>query len=115
MLFRSSLSDINFDSLFQTPVITSDLVQESDSLLINSDEDGQVFSSILDSAARLINQTNAYSNAAEEEEIKYALGETDNIHDLQIAQQKANVSLQYTVAVRDAFMSGYKELMNMQF
>jgi Flagellar hook-basal body protein len=111
----SSLSDINFDSLFQTPVITSDLVQESDSLLINSDEDGQVFSSILDSAARLINQTNAYSNAAEEEEIKYALGETDNIHDLQIAQQKANVSLQYTVAVRDAFMSGYKELMNMQF
>ena len=111
----SSLSDINFDSLFQTPVITSDLVQESDSLLINSDEDGQSFSSILDSAARLINQTNAYSNAAEEEEIKYALGETDNIHDLQIAQQKANVSLQYTVAVRDAFMSGYKELMNMQF
>ena len=111
----SSLSDINFDSLFQTPVITSDLVQESDSLLINSDEDGQAFSSILDSAARLINQTNAYSNAAEEEEIKYALGETDNIHDLQIAQQKANVSLQYTVAVRDAVMSGYKELMNMQF
>ena len=114
-MYISYLSDINFDSLFQTPVITSDLVQESDSLLINSDEDGQVFSSILDSAARLINQTNAYSNAAEEEEIKYALGETDNIHDLQIAQQKANVSLQYTVAVRDAFMSGYKELMNMQF
>lgn len=111
----SSLSDINFDSLFQTPTITSDLVQESDSLLINSDEDGSAFSSILDSAARLINQTNAYSNAAEEEEIKYALGETDNIHDLQIAQQKANVSLQYTVAVGDAFMSGYKELMNMQF
>jgi len=111
----SSLSDINFDSLFQTPVITSDLVQESDSLLINSDDDGSAFSSILDSVANLIHQTNAYSNAAEEEEIKYALGETDNIHDLQIAQQKANVSLQYTVAVRDAFMSGYKELMNMQF
>ena len=51
----------------------------------------------------------------EEEEIKYALGETDNIHDLQIAQQKANVSLQYTVAVRDAFVTGYKELMNLQF
>ncbi|MCI8769827.1 MAG: flagellar hook-basal body complex protein FliE [Lachnospiraceae bacterium] len=111
----SSLSDINFDSLFQTPTISSDLAQESDSLLISGDDDSTPFSSILDSAARLINQANAYSNAAEEEEIKYALGETDNIHDLQIAQQKANVSLQYTVAVRDAFMSGYKELMNMQF
>ena len=118
----SSLSDINFDSLFQTPTISSDLVQESDSLLISGDDDSTPFSSILDSAARLINQANAYSNAAEEEEIKYALGEIEftlglstNTHDLQIAQQKANVSLQYTVAVRDAFMSGYKELMNMQF
>ena len=35
--------------------------------------------------------------------------------DLQIAQQKANVSLQYTVAVRNAFVQGYKELMNLQF
>ena len=72
------------------------------------------FSTILDSAANLITETNAYSNAAEEEEIKLALGETDSIHDLQIAQQKANVSLQYTVAVRDAFMSAYKEIMNLQ-
>ncbi|MCX4328868.1 MAG: flagellar hook-basal body complex protein FliE, partial [Lachnospiraceae bacterium] len=38
----------------------------------------------------------------------------DSIHDLQIAQQKANVSLQYTVAVRDAFLSAYKEIMNLQ-
>ena len=52
---------------------------------------------------------------AEEEEIKYALGESDSIHDLQIAQQKANISLQYTVAVRNAFLQGYKELMNLQF
>ena len=51
----------------------------------------------------------------EEEEIKYALGESDSIHDLQIAQQKANISLQYTVAVRNAFLQGYKELMNLQF
>lgn len=111
----SSLSGIDFDSLFQTPKISSALTEESDSLLIEDREDTTVFGSILDSAVRLVNETNAYSNAAEEEEIKYALGESDNIHDLQIAQQKANVSLQYTVAVRDAFMSGYKELMNLQF
>jgi flagellar hook-basal body complex protein FliE len=64
---------------------------------------------------KLISETNEYSNEAEEEEIKYAMGESDSLHDLQIAQQKANVSLQYTVAVRDAFMTGYKELMNLQF
>lgn len=111
----SSLSDVNLDSLFQTPTISSSLVTESDSLLIDEQDNNGAFHSILDSALQLVNETNAYSNAAEEEEIKYAMGETDNIHDLQIAQQKANVSLQYTVAVRDAFISGYKELMNLQF
>ena len=63
----------------------------------------------------MIKETNDYSNAAQEEEIKFALGESDSIHDLQIAQQKANISLQYTVAVRDAFLSAYKEIMNITF
>lgn len=111
----SSLSDINFDSIFPSPRISSSLVDEADSMLINESDQRTAFSGILDSAVRLVNEANAYSNAAEEEEIKYAMGESDNIHDLQIAQQKANVALQYTVAVRDAFLSGYRELMNLQF
>lgn len=111
----SSLSEVNFDSLFQTPAISSSLADEMDSMLINTEENNTAFSGILDAAMNLVNEANAYSNAAEEEEIKYALGESDNIHDLQIAQQKANVSLQYTVAVRDAFLTGYRELMNLQF
>lgn len=111
----SALSGVDLDSVFQSPTITSPLASNSDSLLIDENENNSVFGSILDSAVRLVNETNAYSNAAEEEEMKYALGETDSIHDLQIAQQKANVSLQYTVAVRDAFVSAYKELMTMQF
>lgn len=111
----TALTGIDLDSVFETPTITSPLATSSDSLLIDEGENTSVFGSILDSATRLISETNAYSNAAEEEEIKYALGETDSVHDLQIAQQKANVSLQYTVAVRDAFINGYKELMNMQF
>lgn len=111
----SSLSEVNFDSLFQTPTVSSSLADEMDSMLINTEENKTAFSGILDAAMNLVNEANAYSNAAEEEEIKYALGESDNIHDLQIAQQKANVSLQYTVAVRDAFLTGYRELMNLQF
>lgn len=111
----SALSGVDLESAFQTPVVSSSLTSDEDSLLINSNDDKSAFQTMFDSALQLINETNDYSNAAEEEEIKYALGETDNIHDLQIAQQKANVSLQYTVAVRDAFMTGYKELMNLQF
>ncbi len=110
----ASINSIDFDSYFQTPAISSSLAEGSDSLLVDAEEDQGVFGTILDSAVRLVSETNAYSNAAEEEEIKFALGETDSIHDLQIAQQKANVSLQYTVAVRDAFIAAYRELINLQ-
>ena len=61
-----------------------------------------------------LNTTNAYLSAAENEEIKLAMGETDNTHDLTIALSKASTALQYTVAVRDKVLEAYKELMQMQ-
>ena len=73
-----------------------------------------VFESFLTSAIDNINTTNAYISDAENEEIKLALGETDNTHDLTIALQKASAALQYTVAVRDKFLEAYKEIMQMQ-
>jgi flagellar hook-basal body complex protein FliE len=73
------------------------------------------FESMFQAAVNMIKQTNDYTNAAEEAETAYALGLTDSTHDLQIAQQKANLSLQYTVAVRNAVMDAYKEIMNLQF
>lgn len=111
----SSLFDVDLSAAFQAPTISSPLASESDSLLVEKGMEKSAFSTVFDSAVNLVNRTNAYSNAAEEEEMKFALGETDSIHDVQIAQQKANVSLQYTVAVRDAFMQAYRELINLQF
>ncbi len=43
------------------------------------------------------------------------LGLNDSLSDLLVAQTKANVSLQYTVAVRNAVVDAYKEIMNLQF
>lgn len=111
----TALSGVDLASAYSTPTISSGLSDGKDSLIINSDDNKSAFSTLLDSAVNMVQETNDYSNAAEEEEIKYALGESDSIHDLQIAQQKANISLQYTVAVRNAFLQGYKELMNLQF
>ncbi len=76
---------------------------------------GNSFDSILNSAMSLVKETDDYSNAAEVEEIKYATGQSDSLHDLMIAQQKANVSLQYTVAVKNTAVEAYRTLMNMQF
>ena len=72
------------------------------------------FDSLLNSAMNLVQQTEDYSNAAEVEEVKYAMGQSDSLHDLMVAQQKANVSLQYTVAVKNTAVEAYRSIMNMQ-
>ena len=77
-------------------------------------EESEGFSGILGVALENIKTTNAYISEKENEELKFALGQTDNTHDLLIAQQKASTALQYTVALRDKFLESYKELMNMQ-
>ncbi len=76
--------------------------------------EGNLFDSILNTAIDNLNTTNAYLSDAENEKMLFALGESENTHDLTIALQKASTALQYTVAVRDKFLEAYKEIMNMQ-
>lgn len=73
------------------------------------------FEQMFQSALNMINETNTLTMKAEQEEIKYAAGESESPLDLMIAQQKANYSIQYTVAVRNAVLDAYKEIMNLQF
>ena len=76
--------------------------------------EGNSFDMAFQAAMNMIDETNDYSNAAESEEIKFALGESDNTHDLLVAQEKSNVALQFTVAVRDKVLDAYREIMQMQ-
>lgn len=79
-----------------------------------SDSSDKSFDSVFRSALELLKETNDISNAAELEEIRFAMGDSENLHDLTIALQKAEVAVQYTVAVRDKVLDAYKEIMNMQ-
>lgn len=72
------------------------------------------FDSILSAAVNMYKEADTLQKKAEETEMAFALGYTDSIHDLAVAQQKANISLQYTVKVTNSVVSAYKELMNMQ-
>ena len=80
-----------------------------------SDTNTTPFGSVLKSAMNMVNETNALANNAEEMALKFAMGEATSTHDLTVAQQKALTSLQYTVAVRNAVMDAYKEIMQIQF
>ena len=46
--------------------------------------------------------------------IQFAMGQSENTHDLLVAQSKANIALQYTVAVKDKLQEAYREIMQMQ-
>lgn len=95
--------------------ISSDYVKEAaESSQVLSNSSDESFDSVFQSALNLIKETNALSNAAELEEIRFAMGDSENLHDLTIALQKAEVAIQYTVAVRDKVLDAYKEIMNMQ-
>lgn len=80
-----------------------------------SENGNATFENLFQAAVNMVKETNSYTNEAEEAQTSYALGLTTSTHDLQVAQQKANLSLQYTVAVRNAVLDAYKEIMNLQF
>lgn len=104
----STLSGISTLSNYEgVNSLTGSLFQDT------QEAEGTVFESFLNTAIDNINTTNSYLSDAENEEIKFALGETENTHDLTIALQKASTALQYTVAVRDKLLDAYKEIMNM--
>ncbi len=72
------------------------------------------FTSLFNSMISNVGETNSLLKKQEEEEIKFALGISENTHDLAIAAAKANTALSYTVALRDKFLEAYKELMQIQ-
>ncbi len=98
--------------------ITSGAVKEAmDSNALSAGKtttDKSTFDNMLTAAMSNLGTTNAYLSDAENEEIRWALGETESTHDLTNALQKASVSLQYTVAVRDKLLEAYKEIMQIQ-
>lgn len=96
--------------------VTSDVIKSAASTASTAGEvpSDNGFEMFLNAATSQINETNKYLHKEEEEEVKWALGLTDNTHELSIAQAKASTALQYTVALRDRFLDAYKEIMQIQ-
>ena len=80
----------------------------------NTSTSANSFDDILSTAMNMVTETNDYQNSAESAAVQFALGESTSTHDLLVAQEKANVALQYTVAVRDKVLDAYNQIMNMQ-
>ena len=100
----SSILNINSEAVKQAASTASTRKTDTD----------ESFTSLFNSMLSNIGETNSLLNAQEEEEIKFALGISENTHDLSIAAAKASTALSYTVALRDKFLDAYKELIQIQ-
>jgi flagellar hook-basal body complex protein FliE len=77
----------------------------------SSNQGGLSFSEILDNAINKVNELQLESDTLTKE---FAVGNTDNIHQVLIAAEKADVALQLTMQIRTKILDAYKEIMNMQ-
>lgn len=82
--------------------------------VIQTEKKESGFSQIYQAAVQMLNETSTLDKKVQEEEMNWAMGLTENAHDLTIAREKASSALSYTIAVRDKVLEAYKEIMNLQ-
>jgi flagellar hook-basal body complex protein FliE len=91
-------------------------VQFNTNNTLNSNNDGQQgqavsFGDYLKNALDSVNQLQLDSEQAG---LDFAAGKTDNIHDVMIAGEKADIALQLTMQIRNKVVESYNEIMRMQ-
>ena len=60
-----------------------------------------------------IKKTAQLEDAAEDQQKQLLVGKTDNLHEVMIAMEKADVAMQLTLAVRNKVIDAYTEIMRM--
>lgn len=61
-----------------------------------------------------ISTANTQVNQADTKLREFALGKTDNVHEVMMALEKAKTSFELVVEVRNRLLEGYQEIMRMQ-
>jgi len=74
-------------------------------------ETGKDFQALLKENINKVNNHQLESNQLTED---FALGKTDNIHQVMIAGEKAETSMKLTLAVQNKVIDAYKEIMRLQ-
>lgn len=67
-----------------------------------------------DYLTQALNNTNQLLLESDRVANEFAAGNIDNIHQVEIAAQKADIALQFTMQVRNKIMDAYSEIMRMQ-
>ena len=80
----------------------------------NEKVDATAFGQIFDATMQLFDDTNALQRNAEQLQLDYITGRTNDMLAVILAQEKANTSLSFTVQVTNRVIESYREIMRMQ-
>ena len=94
-----------------SPVTSQLNIQKAEAKPFNTSETQKSFSSFLKDSIEKVNETQIQSDLLTE---KLALGQDVDLHEVMIASQKANVTLQLTLEIRNKAVEAYQEMMRMQ-
>ena len=72
------------------------------------------FEMFYNAAVNLINETNAHQRMADQLQIDFATGRTEDMLAVMMAQEKAHASLNFTLQVTSRIIESYREIMRMQ-
>lgn len=70
--------------------------------------------SFKDLLGRFVGEVNRLQNDADRASQQLVAGETTDLHQVMIAVEKASLSLELTIEIRNKFIEAYRELMRMQ-
>ncbi len=92
----------------------SQIYKQNAQALKGSTGDRTAFEAIYNAAKSVVSDTTSLQNASRQITEDFIVGKTDNIHEVMIAAEKANVALQFTVELRNKAIEAYKEIMRLQ-
>lgn len=72
------------------------------------------FSKFFDEAANLFGETNTLQKEAEQLQIDFITGKSDDIIGLTMAQSRASTAVQFTSQVTNKILTSYQEIMRLQ-
>ena len=82
----------------------------NNSINSTSKSEGVSFADFLNNAVSDVNKLQLESEQLNE---AFAMGKNDNIHQVMIAAEKADIALQFTMQIRNKVLEAYQEIMRM--
>ena len=77
-------------------------------------DDTSPFTAFFNAAINMLNDTNMHQVQADTMQLAFATGQLDDILALQMAQDRAFTSLNFTIQVTNRIIESYREIMRMQ-